>query len=114
MFEVSKEIVAFFSGLTEFSSVMNANLFALVAKADTPYPFCTFIVSDQTPLTKCKNQNDVTFYAYFSPEQYDQAAQFTDAMTQKIEESQFQWQSSRIDFFEEDQSIVGVISFKII
>lgn len=114
MFEVSKQIVAYFEGLTEFTSVMNQNLFALVVKAGIEFPFCVYKINEQTPATKNVDQNDVVFYCYFAAEKYDEAAQFVDVMTQKIEESNFQWQSSSIDFYDEDQSIVGIINFKII
>lgn len=115
MKQLSEEIFNYFSSLTAFTSVMDNRLFPLVANEGTLFPFCNYKIEQQTGVTKDAGYSfDVSLFAYFKPEKYAEATEFNDAIVQELQsdESPFDYQDSSIEYIEENQSIVVLISFK--
>lgn len=109
---VSQEINSYFTSLVEFTSIMDDRLFPLVALEDTSFPFCIYKIEQQRGMSKDADTFDISLYAYFKAENYKEATQFNDVIREKLDESKYQYQDSSIDFIEDNNSIVLVLTFK--
>lgn len=115
MKQISEELITFFSSLTPFTSVMNDRLFPLVANEGTDFPFSIYKIEQQTGITKDAGYGyAISLFAYFLPENYEEAVDFNDAIVSLLESTSsiYDYIDSSIDYIEENQSIVVLISFK--
>ena len=114
MLEISEGLYAYLIDQTVFTTVMSLKLSPIVAAPDTVFPFATFKIEEQSSLSYDGTAGTVQLYLWFGTTEYKKCAQFTDAMKAVIDgKEDYQWQSSSIDFIEDNQSFVGIINFSI-
>lgn len=115
--DISEEINSFLLSLPEFAAVMERNgksfLWPIVAPIDTSFPFTTYVLGDKTPETKDKSQIIVTLAFWYDIESYDACCDFTDKISDKIEE-EYVFQSSSIEYNPESNTFSGIINFNVI
>ncbi|WP_281225367.1 hypothetical protein [Flavobacterium aquiphilum] len=119
--ETSLSVVDYLKNLPEFTAVMqrivDGNeklfLFPLVASIENTLPLTTYVLSERTPLTKDVSQVIVTLNFWFGMESYDACCEFTDTLTDLIDDK-FLLQSSSIEYNEETATFSGIINFSII
>ncbi|MBF05025.1 MAG: hypothetical protein CMP76_17245 [Flavobacterium sp.] len=112
MEQVSTEIYNYFNSLSVFTDVMGDRIFPLIALEETDFPFSIYKIEQQRGLSKDADGFDVTLFAYFGPQNYKEAVAFNDAVRQQLDSSRYQYLDSSIDFIDENQSIVLVLTFK--
>jgi hypothetical protein len=118
---ISEELVQWLSGLTEFTSVMQRNvdgndklfLFPIVARIENPLPLTTYVMSERVPETKDKAQVIVTLRFWFGVESYDACCDFTDVMSDIIDDA-YMFESSMIDYNEESETFFGEVNFNLV
>jgi len=112
MFEISESLYIFLMAQTEFTAVMGAKLSPIVALTETVFPFATYKIQEQNANSFDGTAADIQLFFWHGPKEYKKCAQFTDAMKAVIDSKEnYQWQSSAVDFIEENQSFVGIINF---
>jgi len=119
--DISVELVNWLSGLTEFTSVMQRNvdgndklfLFPIVARIENEFPFTTYVLSERIPETKDKAQITVTLRFWFGMEQYDVCCEFTDTMSELIDQN-YLFDSSSIDYNAEYETFYGEVNFNLV
>lgn len=112
MFEISEGLYAFLTAQTVFTNVMGTKLSPIVALPETVFPFATYKIEEQSANSFDGNAGTVQLYFWYGPKEYKKCAQFTDAMKTVIDDKEnYQWQSSSVDFIEDNQSFVGIINF---
>lgn len=112
MFEISESLYAYLVAQTAFTNVMGTKLSPIVALPETAFPFTTYKIETQSPSSYDSDAGTVQLYFWYGPKEYKKCVQFTDAMKTVIDsKDNYQWQSSSVDFIEENQSFVGIINF---
>lgn len=112
MFEISESVYTYLTAQTAFTNVMGTKLSPIVAMAETPFPFATYKIEEQSSLSFDGTAGTIQLYFWFGPKEYKKCAQFTDAMKAVVDaKDNYQWQSSSVDFIEENQSFVGIVNF---
>jgi hypothetical protein len=111
MLEISEEITAFLLAQAGFTSVMGQRISPYFAKESTTFPFATYRINEQNASSKDGKEATVALMLWFDPNKYKACAQATDAI-KNIIETEYDWESSTIDFIEDNQSFVGIINFK--
>jgi len=114
---ISEEIRTYLAALPEFASVMERDgkvyLFPIVASIENTLPLSTYVLSERLPQTKDKSQIDITLNFWFNIESYDLCCDFTDTITDLIDDK-FMLRSSSIEYNEESETFSGIINFNII
>lgn len=114
MFEISESLYTYLTGKTAFTTVMGTKLSPIVALPETAFPFATYKIEEQMSLSYDGTAGTIQLYFWYGPKEYKKCAQFTDAMKAVIDAKEnYQWQSSSVDFIEDNQSFVGIINFSI-
>lgn len=119
--EISVSVREFLSSLPEFTNVMQRDvagvnklfLFPVVASIENELPLATYVLGERLPDTKDKSQILVTLNFWFDQESYDQCCDFTDAITDIIDD-RFLLQSASVEYNEESATFSGIINFSII
>jgi hypothetical protein len=112
MYELSKQIIAYFIAETSFTDVVSENIYAVIAPEEQEFPFVCFTINQQETATKDIDSFDVTLFLWFDQNQYDAAMQFTDTVTSLVKENnEWDWQNSTFLFVEENISYCGIINF---
>lgn len=115
--QVSEELVTWLSSQTEFTDVMLRSgklyLFPIVARIENTLPLATYVLGERVSETKDKAQILVTVRFWFGVEKYDQCCEFTDAMTNLIDEA-FMLESSSIEYNEESETFYGEVNFNLV
>jgi len=117
MKEVSAEFFQFLDGQAVFTDVVGTNnglrkLFPIAAPGDTPTPFSTYRIREQSGETKDGSAFLVQLATYFGADQYDACCEFSDALTPVIK-SEYEWFSSEPDMDDETEYHISFINFKI-
>lgn len=118
---VSIEIYNFFSGLPEFQAVMQRMvdgapktfLFPIVASEENGLPLTTYLLGERTPDTKDRSLLDISVSFWFDKNSYDACCAFTDAMTEKVDET-YNLISSSIEYNDESLTYSGIINFNLL
>ncbi len=114
---VSEEIYSFLTSLPEFTSVMNRDgknyLWPMVAPIETELPLATYVLGDRTPETKDKSQIVATLAFWFGIESYDDCCEFTDSISNAVDEN-YILVSSSIEYNPESNTFSGIINCKLI
>lgn len=112
MFQISESLYTFLMAQTSFTAVMGAKLSPIIAGPETTFPFATYKIEEQTATSFDGTGAELQLYLWYGPKEYKKCAQFTDAIKAIIDNSEnYNWQTSSIDFIEENQSFVGIINF---
>ena len=112
MLKTSEELIAFLATQIVFTSVMGVKLYPIVAPEGTNFPFATYRISDQRPLSRDGDTMTVDLFFWFGPNKYKECVGFTDLMKIVIGENEnYEWQSSNPDFSDEGFGYVGIINF---
>ena len=113
MYQLSQQIIAYFTAQTAFTNVVAQDIYAVIAPENQNFPFVTFRISSQETATKDLDEYQVALFLWFEENQYDQAVQFVDVVTNLVKQNNnWDWQFSSVDFIEENASFVGMINFK--
>lgn len=113
MYELSQEIIAYFNGKTEFTSMVNDSIYAVIAPEGQGFPFVCFLINQQETQTKDVDSFSVTLFLWFDENKYDEAMQFTDTVTALVKDNpNWDWENSTLQFVEENISFCGIINFK--
>jgi hypothetical protein len=111
MIQLSEELILFLATHPEFTTVMGAKIFPIVAPEGTNFPFATYRINEQTQLSYDGTAATIELFFWFGPEKYKKAAEFTDAMKPIIElKPNYEWQNATVDFIESGFSYVGIIN----
>jgi hypothetical protein len=111
---VSEQIYQFFTSQTGFTDVMSTKLYPVVGNLEVGYPFAVYNITQQTGITKDADAFTVVISGYFEDNQYDDCAEFSDAMTVLLKNTRsYDWVTSEIGFVQENQSFVASIKFNI-
>lgn len=114
MFEISKQIIAYFEGKTDFTTICGNRIFAVIAPEDVTFPFTAFTINQFEAATKDIDVYDVTLFLWFMPTEYTNAIQFTDKVTELVKENNnWNWENSTFQYIEENDSYCGIINLKI-
>jgi hypothetical protein len=114
MKEVSVFLYQYFTTLSVFTDVMDLRFYPVIANQETPKPLAIYNVTQQMGITKDCDKFTVTVSGYFDPNDYDEAADFSDVITEIVKsDSKFNWIDSEISFIQEDLSFAANISFEI-
>ena len=114
MIEISEELVAFLESQTVFTDVMELALFPIAVVEGQGFPFTTYRIVENAPLSKDGKSATMQLSFYFGSNEYKKAASFTDAIQTIIEtQENYEWESKTVDFLEDAFSFVGIINFKI-
>ena len=81
MKELSIDIVAYLQGQTQITDIVAERIYAVIGPENVVFPFVTFTINEQTPLTKESDEFDVTLFLWFDENKYDDAMDFTDTVT---------------------------------
>lgn len=113
MYELSQQIIAYFTSKTFFTDIVSDNIYAVIAPEGQTFPFACFVINQQAILSREGDEFNVTLFLWFSENQYDQAIQFTDTVTALVKENtSWNWEDSTFQFIEENISYCGIINFK--
>lgn len=118
---ISEELVVWLSSQTAFTDVMKRTVdgidklfvFPIVARIENTLPLTTYVLSERVPETKDKGQILITIRFWFGVEKYDACCEFTDTMTDLIDEA-FMLDNALIDYNEESETFYGEINFNLI
>jgi hypothetical protein len=114
MFEISKEITAYFEAEDLFTAICENRIYAAIAPEDVIFPFTTFLINQQETATKDMDVFDVTVFVWFDPTEYTKAIQFTDTVTSLVKSNDnWDWENSTFQYIEDNDSYCGIINFKI-
>lgn len=114
MFEISKEIIAYFEGDSGFTAICNNRIYAAIAPEDAVFPFTTFLINQQEGATKDIDIFNITIFVWFEPTEYTNAIQFTDAVSGLVRSNgRWDWENNTFQYIEENDSYCGIINFKI-
>lgn len=113
MEELSKEVVAYLEAQSQITAIVGDKIYAVIAPEDVEFPFVVFTINDRSFLTKEQDEFDVTVFLWFDENQYSQAMQFTDTVTEVTKnKNNWDWQNSTFQFIEDNISYCGIINFK--
>lgn len=114
---LSVELRNYLASLPEFKAIMERDgklfLFPIVADISNALPLSTYVLGERLPDTKDSSQIPVTLSFYFTIESYDLCCEFTDTMTQLIDDK-YILQSSSIEYNDESGTFSGTLIFNII
>lgn len=117
---ISETIYALLSSNATFAAVMERdgkmNLFPISAPEGATFPLSTYILGEQTPLSKEANgvTADVMFWFGNSGADYDACCELTDSMVQLLSEAPgFDFVAASIDFNVEFQAYSGMITLQV-
>ncbi|RZJ33724.1 MAG: hypothetical protein EOO51_12595 [Flavobacterium sp.] len=115
MKEVSRKLFEFLTAQSAFTDVIGEidgvrKLYPIIADSDTPLPFSTYRLREQDGETKDCSAYIITLAAYFND--YDQALDFSDAMTPLIKKK-YEWFNSEPEYDEVTSFYISFINFKI-
>lgn len=114
---ISVELRNYLGSLPEFTDVMKRDgklfLFPIVADISNALPLSTYVLGERLPDTKDSSQIPVTLNFWFPIESYDLCCEFTDTMTQLIDDK-YILQSSSIEYNEESATFSGTLIFNLI
>jgi hypothetical protein len=115
MLKAGEIITAFFENNSVFAATMGQKIFPLFALAGTAFPFTTYRINFQTPITKDgMDRFDCTVFFWFSEEGYRAACDFHDAILPSVRNNNdFRYVNSTVEFSEEDKSVYTSINFLI-
>lgn len=114
MFEVSKEIIAYFESESGFTTICNNRIYAAIAPEDVVFPFTTFLINQVESESKDKDVFSITMFSWFKPTEYTKAIQFTDTVTDLVKQNNvWDWENSTFQYIEENDSYCGIVNFKI-
>lgn len=112
MLKISENLIAFLATQIVFTSIMSAKIYPIVAPEGTDFPFATYRISEQRPLSRDGDAAVVELFFWFGPNKYKECVGFTDLMKTVINEKEdYEWQSSSPDFSDEGFGYVGIINF---
>jgi hypothetical protein len=112
MLKISEELIVYLASQLVFTQVMGTRIFPIVAPEGTDFPFATYRITEQMPLSSSGSAASIELYLWFGPNKYMSCMGFTDLMKTVIEEKQnYIWQSSTPDFSEDGFGYVGIINF---
>ncbi len=113
MYELSQQIIAYFTGKTAFTDIVSNNIYAVIAPEEQSFPFVSFLINQQAPLSRDGDEFNVTLFLWFDENKYDELLQFIDTVTQLVKENKnWNWEDSSFQLFEENISYFGIINFK--
>jgi hypothetical protein len=110
MEELSQELTAFLLSQSGFTTVMAQRLSPVITPADETFPFANYVITQQSGQSKDGSAYNVVLACYFKAEGYLACVRFLDLL-KPIIESNYDWESSTVEFVQEDQSFVGIINF---
>lgn len=118
--EISITVYDYLKSLPQFTAIMqrvvDGNdklfLFPIVASLENTLPLTTYVLSEKTPLTKDVSQIIITLNFWFDIESYDQCCEFTDTISELIDEK-YLFQTASIEYNDESGTFSGTINFSI-
>lgn len=114
MIKISEEIVSFLELQSGFTDIMGYALYPIAVVEGQVFPFTTYRIVEEVPMSKDAKGATVQLSFYFGPNEYKKAASFVDVMQEIIEtKSNYEWESKTVDFLEDAFSFVGIINLKI-
>lgn len=114
MFEISKEIIAYFESASGFTAICENRIYAAIAPEEVIFPFTTFLINQQEGATKDMDGFDITAFVWFEPTEYTNAIQFTDTVTGLVKSNNnWDWENSTFQYIEDNDSYCGIVNFKI-
>lgn len=112
MFQFSELIFSFFTSSTFFANVMMQRMYPVIAPEDVVFPFATYRIESKEGESKDADLYRATLFFWFEENQYNEALQFTDQMIEIVKGSQnLEFESSSVEYIEENNSYAGVINF---
>lgn len=112
MFQFSELIFSFFTSSSTFTSLMGQRMYPVIAPEDVQFPFATYSLESQEAESKDADMFRATLFFWFQENQYNEALQFTDQMIALVKASQnLEFESSSVQYLEENNSYAGVINF---
>lgn len=114
MFEISKQIIAYFEGEINFTAICENRIYAAIAPEDVVFPFTTFLINQVESESKDKDVFSITLFNWFKPTEYTNAIQFTDVVTDLVKQNDtWDWENSTFQYIEENDSYCGIVNLKI-
>ncbi len=119
--QISEELVHWLGALPQFTAIMKREingvntlmLFPIVARVENTLPLTTYVLSERLQETKDKAQITITLRFWFGVEKYDDCCEFTDKMTDFVDEL-YMLDSSSIEYNEEFETFFGEVNFNLI
>lgn len=114
MIEVSKQLIAVLTAYVPLTNVVNNKIYPVLANEGVQFPFAVYSFGEVPFETKDACAYHVNLSVWFEPNKITEAMQMADALKELIDQNDWDFVSTNVNFDETSLKIFSEINFKII
>lgn len=97
MKKVSKQVYEFLQTIPELTSMVDSRIYPILAKENVKFPFATYTLGEVPYASKDAREFPIRVAVYFQGDKVTEAMDLADVIKDKVEDSNFLFNSSNID-----------------